>query len=82
MTDSNELPKRIMINGDELVLDQDFCAEVLGGAHIRTAKRYEGLGLPFAMVAGRKYRPLREGRDWVAGLIQRSGQTPKRAARG
>ena len=50
MTDSNELPKRIMINGDELVLDQDFCAEVLGGAHIRTAKRYEGLGLPFAMV--------------------------------
>jgi hypothetical protein len=82
MKDSIELPRRIVIDGDELVLDRDFCDEVLGGANLKTAKRYEGLGLPFAMVAGRKYRPLREGRAWVAGLIQRRGQTPKRVARG
>jgi hypothetical protein len=64
-------PARIEIPGDTLVLDQVFCEEVLGGATTRTSKRYDADGLPFAMVAGRKYRPLREGREWVAARIQR-----------
>ncbi len=71
-------PARIEIAGDVLVLDKEFCNEVLGGATTRTSKRYEAKGLPFAMVAGRKFRPLREGREWVAARIQRRSQPPKR----
>ena len=76
--------ERIEIPGDTLVLDKVFCDEVLGGATTRTGKRYEAEGLPFAMVAGRKFRPLREGREWVAARIQRRSQPPKRrrSARG
>jgi hypothetical protein len=29
------------------------------------------------MVAGRKYRPLNEGRQWLAKRIQRRGQQPQ-----
>jgi hypothetical protein len=69
---------RIEIPGDTLVLDEEFCEVVLGGATTRTSKRYEAEGLPFAKVAGLKWRPLGEGRKWVAGRIQRLGQPPKR----
>jgi len=60
----------IEIDGDVLVSDAEFCAAVLGGANRRTAKRYEREGLPFVMVAGKKYRPLGQGRAWLAGRIQ------------
>jgi hypothetical protein len=69
---------RIEIPGDTLILDKEFCEEVLGGATTRTSKRYEDEGLPFAMVGGRKYRPLQEGLKWVAARIQRRGQPVKR----
>jgi hypothetical protein len=39
-------------------------------------------GLPFAMVAGRKYPPLNEGRRWLAARIQRRGQPPPGGATG
>jgi hypothetical protein len=55
---------RIQLPNDTLVLDALFCAEVLGGATRRTGRRLEAEGLPYAMVAGRKYRPLNEGRAW------------------
>jgi hypothetical protein len=42
---------------------------VLAGANRRTAKRYEREGLPFVMVAGKKYRPLGQGRAWLASRI-------------
>jgi hypothetical protein len=71
-------PDRIEIPGDILVLDAIFCNEVLGGANRRTATNLEAQGLPFVMVAGRKYRPLGEGRKWLAGRIQRKGAEPKR----
>ena len=70
--------ERIEIPGDTLVIDKVFCEEVLGGATTRTSKRYESQGLPFAMVGGRKFRPLREGREWLAARIQRRSQPPKR----
>jgi hypothetical protein len=68
---------RIEIPGDVLVLDSEFCRVVLGGASRRTASRLDAEGLPFAMVAGRKYRPLNEGRQWLAKRIQRRGQQPQ-----
>jgi hypothetical protein len=43
----------------------------------RTARRLEAEGLPFAMVAGRKYRPLNQGRRRLAARIQRGGQQPQ-----
>jgi hypothetical protein len=66
-------PSRIEIPNDILILDTEFCHTVLGGATRRTAARLEAQGLPFVMVAGRKYRPLNEGREWLAGRIQRRG---------
>jgi hypothetical protein len=73
-------PRRIDIGTDVLALDEDFCAEVLAGATRRTAKRYEREGLPFVMVAGYTYRPLNEGRAWLAARIQRRNQKKRRVA--
>jgi hypothetical protein len=53
---------------------------VMGGATRRTGRRLEAEGLPYAMVAGRKYRPLNEGRAWLAARIQRRNQ-PQRHRR-
>jgi hypothetical protein len=71
---------RIQLPDDTLVLDALFCAEVLGGATRRTGRRLKAEGLPYAMVAGRKYRPLNEGRAWLAARIQRRNQ-PQRHRR-
>jgi hypothetical protein len=68
----------IEIPGDVLIPDPEFCETVLGGAARRTAKRLEAEGLPFAMVAGRKYRPLNEGRAWLATRIKRHNKPPVR----
>ena len=79
---SNKNPRqlrRITIPGDELVPDAEWCAEVLAGAHRRTATRYEADGLPFVMIAGCKYRPLNEGRAWLAARIKR--RNPKKSER-
>jgi hypothetical protein len=72
---------RIEIPGDVLIPDAEFCRLVLAGATRRTASRLEAEGLPFVMVAGRKYRPLNEGRRWLANRIQRRGQQPRRGRR-
>jgi len=61
---------RIDVGDDVLIPDVEFCTLVLGGANRRTAKRYEREGLPFVMVAGRKYRPLGQGRAWLASRIK------------
>jgi hypothetical protein len=71
----------IAIPGDVLVPDAEFCAEVLNGATRRTARRLEREGLPYVMVRGLKFRPLNEGRSWLAGRIQRRGQQPQRRRR-
>ena len=70
---------RIEIPDDVLILDEEFCRLVLAGATRRTARRLEREGLPFTIVAGRKYRPLQEGRVWLAQRIQRRQQpVPRR----
>jgi hypothetical protein len=71
-------PRRIDIGTDILLLDEDFCDELLAGATRRTAKRLEAEGLPYVFVAGRKYRPLREGQEFLAARIRRPN--PKRGA--
>ena len=73
--------QHIIIPGDVLVPDAEFCAEVLNGATRRTARRLERDGLPYVMVRGVKFRPLNEGRIWLAGRIQRRGQQPPRRRR-
>jgi hypothetical protein len=70
-------PRRIELADDVLIIDEDFCQEVLGAASRRTAKRFEAQGLPHIMIAGAKYRPLRAGRIWLADRI-RKNQTQKR----
>jgi hypothetical protein len=74
-------PARIVLNGDELVRDDIFHIEVLAGANRRTGKRYERDGLPFVYIRGLKYRPLREGREWLANRIQRPNQKHARRSR-
>ncbi len=79
---STELSHRqIEIPGDVLVPDKDFCALVLNGATRRTAQTLDSKGLPFVMVSGEKWRPLNEGRAWLANCIQRRGQAPTRRRR-
>jgi hypothetical protein len=73
--------ERIEIPGDVLLIDQKFCDEVLGGASTKTGKRLEADGLPFVFVRGFKYRPLNEGREFLAARIQRRNQPPKRHRR-
>ena len=75
------LAGRITIPGDVLVPDPEFCVEVLDGATSRTSRRLEAEGLPFVMVRGRKYRPLNEGRAWLAGRIQRRQRSQQRRRR-
>jgi hypothetical protein len=61
---------RIELVDEVLISDEEFCATVLAGVNRRTAKRYEREGLPFVMVGGRKYRPLGQGRAWLASRIK------------
>jgi len=68
--------RHIEIPGDVLIPDADFCRDVLNDCARRTAKRYEAEGLPFVMVAGRKFRPLNAGREWLAARI--TARTNKR----
>jgi len=72
---------RIEIPDDVLVSDAEFCATVLGGANRRTAARYEHEGPPFVVIAGRKYRPLAQGRAWLAARIMvRNASSRRRRA--
>jgi hypothetical protein len=79
----NEVPtKQIEIPGDVLIPEAQFCQEVLAGATRRTAQRLDAEGLPFVMVAGRKFRPLNEGRQWLAKRIKRPNPPTARRPRG
>ena len=71
-------PRRIEIDGDILVLDEDFCKEVLAGSCRRSAKRLEAQGLPTIKVGGAIYRPLVAGRKWLADRIERKNVPSKR----
>jgi hypothetical protein len=75
--DITRRPRRIEIPGDILILDADFCEQVLAGGSKRTALRLEAEGLPFIMIGGCKYRPLNAGLTWLAGRIRRRNQPQK-----
>lgn len=68
--------KRIQIPGDELVPNQALADE--WGCTTRTVDRYDELGLPYVHVAGRKYRPLRRSREWLARRIREPNPTRRR----
>jgi hypothetical protein len=73
---------RIEIPGDVLVADDDFDHEVFGrNVDPRTKRRMEAKGFPFTIIAGCKFRPLNEGRRWLAARIVRKGQAPTRRRR-
>ena len=74
----SDRPRRIELPDDVLIIDEDFHTEVLAGASRRTGKRLEAQGLPFIMVTGVKYRPLKAGRAWLADRITRNNQPQKR----
>ena len=79
LEDHREPAGRIEIPNDVLLPDPEFCKVVLDGATTRTARRLEAEGLAYVMIRGRKYRPLNEGRAWLAARIQRRNpQPPKR----
>jgi hypothetical protein len=69
---------RIEIPGDVLVSDEEFCIEVLAGATRRSAQKLDAEGCPFVIVNNQKYRPLEEGRRWLAARIKRKGRPPTR----
>jgi hypothetical protein len=75
----NSAAERIPIEGDELLRDDVFHKEVFGGANRRTGKRAEIHGLPFVLIRGIKYRPLREGKERLAGQIRRPKPLRRRA---
>jgi hypothetical protein len=69
---SNKDPsRRIEIDGDILITDEEFCRIALDGGTRRTAGRLDHQGLPYVMIAGKKFRPLNAGRAWLADRIVR-----------
>jgi hypothetical protein len=73
--------RRIEIDGDILVTDQEFCHVALDDATRRTAQRLHREGLPYVFLAGKKFRPLNAGRAWVTARIvskAHEGRTPRR----
>jgi hypothetical protein len=76
----SDRPRRIELQNDVLIIDEDFHREVLAGASRRTGKRLEAEGLPYIMVTGVKYRPLNAGRTWLADRITRKQPQKRRRA--
>ena len=65
-------------DGDELIPDADYAGEL--NTTPRTLSNYEKLpdGLPYVMVAGRKYRPRKRCGEWWIRRIK--NPSPRRAA--
>jgi len=69
MSIESPVPPRIEVGDDVLIPDAEFCTVALGGISRRTARRYEADGLPYAIIGGKKFRPLNAGRKWLASRI-------------
>ena len=71
-------PNRIDLDdGDYLIPDEAFRDQFMAGATYRTGKRADNDGLPFTLVNGLKYRPVRRGQEWLRSRIKTLGQEPK-----
>jgi hydroxymethylpyrimidine pyrophosphatase-like HAD family hydrolase len=68
----------IEVDGDTLVEDGLLARE--WQTTRRTLARYEQEGLPVCYVSGRKYRPLKACREWLAGRIRKPNPRRGRAA--
>lgn len=68
----------IRLSDDELIPDEELAAQ--WQTTTRTLRRYdnEADGLPFVIVSGRKWRPVRLCQKWLAARIKRPN--PRRAA--
>jgi hypothetical protein len=49
----------------------------MAGATYRTGKRADNDGLPFTLINGLKYRPVRRGQEWLRSRIKTLGQGTK-----
>jgi hypothetical protein len=71
-------PDRIDLDdGDYLIPDEAFRTQFMAGATYRTGKRADNDGLPFTLINGLKYRPVRRGQEWLRSRIKTLGQEPK-----
>jgi hypothetical protein len=73
--------RRIEIDGDILITDEEFCRVALDDATRRTAQRLDRQGLPYVKIAGKKFRPLNAGRAWLTARIvskTHEERTPRR----
>ena len=61
--------------------DQAFRAQFMAGATYRTGKRADDDGLPFTLINGLKYRPVRRGQEWLRSRIKTLGQAKLRRRR-
>ncbi len=69
---------RIKLPDDELIIDEALAD--LWRTTPRTLRRYEHEpdGLPYVIVSGRKYRPVKACAAWLAGRMRKPN--PRRAA--
>ena len=68
----------IQIPNDELIPDEDLAKQ--WGCTTRTLRRYEHEpdGLPFLIIGGSKYRPVKGCEEWLARRMRQPN--PRRAA--
>jgi hypothetical protein len=79
ITQRRPRPDRIDLDdGDYLIPDEAFRAQFMAGATYRTGKRADNDGLPFTLINGLKYRPVRRGQEWLRSRIKTLGQKPNR----
>ena len=69
----------IQIPDDELIPDEQLAAE--WDTTRRTLGRYDRLpdGLPFVMLSGKKFRPAKACREWLARRIRKPNSRRKAA---
>ena len=65
----------IQLPNDELTRDEALAVE--WNTTTRTLRLYDHLGLPFWIVAGRKYRGKRSSAEWLAKRVGRPTQEPQ-----
>jgi hypothetical protein len=58
-----------------------FRAQFMAGATYRTGKRADDDGLPFTLINGLKYRPVRRGQEWLRSRIKTLGHAKLRRRR-
>lgn len=66
-------------NGDVLIPDAEFLKKA-GGVTARTGNNWDQQGCPYTKIKNIKYRPEREGLNWLASRIRRRNPRRSKAA--